>query len=79
MVVDLGSPQSVRRVEVEWNAAGAPSATVEFSRDGVHYRRAGAVRGGGRVSELTCDVLVRYVAVAVRGKAQAGVVRLSVR
>ncbi|WP_233521730.1 discoidin domain-containing protein [Streptomyces triticagri] len=81
MVVDLGSRRPVRQVEAEWNASGAPGATVEFSTDGVRYRRAGSLRGSGRVRELTCDDSVRYVAVAVRGdgRGKAGVVRLSVR
>ncbi|RII15783.1 F5/8 type C domain protein [Streptomyces sp. YIM 130001] len=81
MVVDLGSRRSVRRVEAEWNSGGAPDASVEFSKDGVRYRRAGSLRGGGRVRGLNCDDSVRYVAVTVRGKSpgQAGVVRLSVR
>lgn len=81
MVVDLGARRSVRRVEAEWTTGQAPAAHVEFSEDGVRYRRMGILDGNGRVRGITCTGSPRYVAVAVNGtpQAPAGVVRLSVR
>ncbi|NGO69620.1 discoidin domain-containing protein, partial [Streptomyces boncukensis] len=81
MVVDLGERRAVRRVEAEWTTPWAPAAHVEFSRDGVHYRRAGTLWGLGRVRRLHRAASARYVAVKVHGTphAHARVVRLSVR
>ncbi|MFK4188946.1 discoidin domain-containing protein [Streptomyces sparsogenes] len=80
MVVDLGARREVRRVEVEWSDGQAPAAQVEFSDDGVRYRRVGAPTGRGRVRRLERADSPRYVALAVSGTAQGatGVVRLSV-
>ncbi|AXK35987.1 hypothetical protein DVA86_28665 [Streptomyces armeniacus] len=81
MVVDLGARHPVRTVEAEWTTGSAPAAHVEFSRDGVHYSRAGTLDGNGRVRRLTHTGSARYVALAVHGTphGDAGVVRLSVR
>ncbi|MGW7352065.1 discoidin domain-containing protein [Streptomyces sp. NPDC054784] len=81
MVVDLGARREVRRVEVEWSDGRAPAAHVEFSDDGVRYRRAGTLDGHGRVRSLRRSGAARYVALAVAGApdARTGVVRLSVR
>ncbi|MFG3259958.1 discoidin domain-containing protein [Streptomyces sp. NPDC048172] len=84
MVVDLGERRPVRRVEAEWTTPSAPAAHVEFSKDGVHYRRAGTLDGHGRVRRLRHEAAApsaRYVAVKVHGTppAHARLVRLSVR
>lgn len=80
MVVDLGARREVRRVEVEWSGGRAPDAQVEFSDDGVRYRRVGAPAGRGRVRRLERTGSPRYVALKVSGAAEGatGVVRLSV-
>ncbi|MCX5084408.1 discoidin domain-containing protein [Streptomyces sp. NBC_00401] len=81
MVVDLGARLPVRSVEVSWTAGGAPALGVEVSDDGVDYRSAGRVDGGGRNRELILDTSARYVAVQVDGRlsADARIARLSVR
>lgn len=78
MVVDLGEPRAVRRVEAEWPAGRAPTAYVEFSDDGIRYRRAGALTG--RVGSVRGSGSPRYVALRVSGtpEAHTGLVRLSV-
>ncbi|WP_370664848.1 discoidin domain-containing protein [Streptomyces sp. IBSBF 2507] len=80
MVVDLGAPTEVRWVEAQWSTGAAPAARVEFSTDGVSYRRAGTLDGRGRVRRLTRAGSVRYVAVTVQGAPHAhdGLIRLSV-
>ncbi|MFF0703802.1 discoidin domain-containing protein [Streptomyces tendae] len=80
MVVDLGAPTEVRWVEAQWRTGAAPAARVEFSTDGVSYRRAGTLDGRGRVRRLTRAGSVRYVAVTVQGAPHAheGLIRLSV-
>ncbi|MET8663751.1 discoidin domain-containing protein [Streptomyces tendae] len=80
MVVDLGAPAEVRWVEAQWRTGAAPAARVEFSTDGVSYRRAGTLDGRGRVRRLTRAGSVRYVAVTVEGAPHAheGLIRLSV-
>ncbi|MET7640839.1 discoidin domain-containing protein [Streptomyces sp. NPDC005438] len=81
MVVDLGQRRSVRWVEAEWTSRSAPVAHVEFSRDGVHYQRAGTLGGHGTVRRLTRRGSPRYVALKVHGTphGHTGLVRLSVR
>ncbi|WP_419992521.1 discoidin domain-containing protein [Streptomyces boninensis] len=80
LVVDLGAVREIRTVEAEWSTAGAPSATVEFSQDGIDYRTAGRVSGRGRVRKLDASGSARYVAFRVDGAAGDGeLVRLSVR
>ncbi|MGX1509010.1 discoidin domain-containing protein [Streptomyces collinus] len=80
MVVDLGARTEVRWVEAQWSTGAAPAARVEFSTDGVSYRRAGTLDGRGRVRRLTRAGSVRYVAVTVQGAPHAhdGLIRLSV-
>ncbi|MFD7562608.1 discoidin domain-containing protein [Streptomyces tendae] len=80
MVVDLGAPTEVRWVAAQWRTGAAPAARVEFSTDGVSYRRAGTLDGRGRVRRLTRAGSVRYVAVTVQGAPHAheGLIRLSV-
>ncbi|MET9137271.1 discoidin domain-containing protein [Streptomyces parvulus] len=80
MVVDLGASTEIRRVETEWTSGHAPAAQVEFSTDGVRYRRVGAPSGHGRVRVLAYEGSARYVAVAVQGTPHPheGLVRLSV-
>ncbi|MFB7652659.1 MULTISPECIES: discoidin domain-containing protein [unclassified Streptomyces] len=80
MVVDLGASTEVRRVEAEWRTGAAPAARVEFSTDGVRYRRVGTLTGHGRVRAVAYRGSARYVAVTVDGTPHAheGLVRLSV-
>ncbi len=80
MVVDLGASTEVRRVEAEWTTGSAPAARVEFSTDGVRYRRVGTLTGHGRVRAVAYQGPARYVAVTVDGtpRAHEGLVRLSV-
>ncbi|MFJ9624447.1 discoidin domain-containing protein [Streptomyces sp. NPDC101181] len=80
LVVDLGARREVRRVEAEWSAGRVPALSVEFSDDGVRYRRAGSLTGHGRVRSLRAAGSPRYVALRVAGtpEGRAGVVRLSV-
>ncbi|NEB82481.1 discoidin domain-containing protein, partial [Streptomyces sp. SID14478] len=81
MVVDLGAERTLARVEAEWNHDDAPTARVEFSRDGITYQNGGKVGGRGRTRRLTASASARYVALRVEGKVGHGVrlVRLSVR
>ncbi|MFF0225922.1 discoidin domain-containing protein [Streptomyces sp. NPDC004629] len=80
LVVDLGARRAVRQVEAEWSRKDAPAAYVEFSDDGVHYRRVGTLDGRGRVRRLHRTGSPRYVALAVSGTpdGHTGVARLSV-
>ncbi|MCF2129301.1 discoidin domain-containing protein [Strepomyces sp. STD 3.1] len=81
MVVDLGASTEVRRVEAEWTTGSAPAARVEFSTDGVRYRRVGTLTGHGRVRTVAYRGPARYVAVTVDGtpRSHEGLVRLSVK
>ncbi|NEC20663.1 discoidin domain-containing protein, partial [Streptomyces parvus] len=81
LVVDLGARRAVGRVEAEWSAGRVPGLSVEFSDDGINYRRAGALTGHGRVRSLRATGSPRYVALRVSGtpEGRAGLVRLSVR
>ncbi|MET7413284.1 discoidin domain-containing protein [Streptomyces rubiginosohelvolus] len=81
LVVDLGARRAVGRVEAEWSAGRVPGLSVEFSDDGISYRRAGALTGHGQVRSLRATGSPRYVALRVSGtpEGRGGLVRLSVR
>ncbi|NGN65596.1 discoidin domain-containing protein [Streptomyces sp. A7024] len=81
LVVDLGAERQIRTVEGEWTTAGAPAATVEFSKDGIDYRDAGRLSGRGRTRTLDATGSARYVALRVDGTPDSGakLMRLSVR
>ncbi|GAA2083845.1 discoidin domain-containing protein [Streptomyces albiaxialis] len=72
MVVDLGERRRVRSVETEWTTGSPPSAHVEFSRDGIHYHRAGPLTGHGEVRRLTRPASARYVALKIHGTPRPG-------
>lgn len=80
MVVDLGARRAVQRVEAEWSTGHVPAMSVEFSDDGIRYRRAGALTGRGRERTLRASGSPRYVALRVSGAPErsTGLVRLSV-
>ncbi|MGC5544009.1 discoidin domain-containing protein [Streptomyces griseus] len=81
LVVDLGARRAVGRVEAEWSAGRVPGLSVEFSDDGIRYRRAGSPTGRGPVRSLRATGSPRYVALRVSGtpEGRGGLVRLSVR
>ncbi|GLW96770.1 hypothetical protein Misp02_08570 [Microtetraspora sp. NBRC 16547] len=63
--VDLGSPQSVQRVLLDWETASGRDYDIQVSDDAANWKTAVAVRGkpsGARVDELTfAPVTARYV------------------
>ncbi|MFB9576199.1 discoidin domain-containing protein [Streptomyces yanii] len=63
--VDLGSPQAVQRVLLDWENASGRDYDIEVSDDAANWKTVASVRGkpsGARVDELTFDpVTARYV------------------
>lgn len=62
---DLGSPQTVQRVLLDWEAASGRDYDIQVSDDATSWKTVASVRGkpgGARVDELTFDpVTARYV------------------
>jgi hypothetical protein len=63
--VDLGSPQTVQRVLLDWENASGRDYDIQVSDDAANWKTVTSVRGkpsGARVDELTFDpVTARYV------------------
>ncbi|MFE7711943.1 discoidin domain-containing protein [Streptomyces sp. NPDC057486] len=63
--VDLGSPQAVQRVLLDWENASGRDYDIQVSGDAANWKTVASVRGkpsGARVDELTFDpVTARYV------------------
>ncbi|MEV7238700.1 discoidin domain-containing protein [Streptomyces sp. NPDC051020] len=63
--VDLGSPQTVRRVLLDWENASVRDYDIQVSDDAASWKTVASVRGksaGARVDELTFQpVTARYV------------------
>ncbi|MCX4538796.1 discoidin domain-containing protein (plasmid) [Streptomyces sp. NBC_00841] len=63
--VDLGSPQTVQRVLLDWENASGRDYDIQVSGDAANWKTVASVRGkpsGARVDELTFDpVTARYV------------------
>ncbi|MFE7332002.1 discoidin domain-containing protein [Streptomyces sp. NPDC057565] len=63
--VDLGSPQAVQRVLLDWENASGRDYDIQVSDDAANWKTVASVRGkpsGARVDELTVDpVTARYV------------------
>ncbi|MEU0567415.1 discoidin domain-containing protein [Nonomuraea sp. NPDC005983] len=63
--VDLGSPQTVQRVLLDWETASGRDYDIQVSDDATHWTTAASVRGkpaGARVDELAFDpIKARYV------------------
>ncbi|MER6948251.1 discoidin domain-containing protein [Nonomuraea sp. NPDC000554] len=63
--VDLGTPQTVQRVLLDWETASGRDYDVQVSDDATHWTTAVSVRGkpaGARVDELAFDpIKARYV------------------
>ncbi|KRV46550.1 hypothetical protein AQ490_11735 [Wenjunlia vitaminophila] len=63
--VDLGSPQTVQRVLLDWEGASARDYDIQVSDDAANWRTVASVRdkpAGARVDELTfAPVTARYV------------------
>ncbi|MFB6782901.1 discoidin domain-containing protein [Streptomyces sp. NPDC056352] len=63
--VDLGSPQTVQRVLLDWENASGRDYDIQVSGDATNWKTVASVRGkpsGARVDELTFDpVTARYV------------------
>ncbi|MFJ9030239.1 discoidin domain-containing protein [Streptomyces sp. NPDC102274] len=80
MVVDLGAQLPVGEVRVVWTGGHVPSATVEFSADGLTYEEAGRLRTRRREATLSTEITARYVALDIpsRRPRDARVVSLSV-
>jgi hypothetical protein len=79
MVVDLGKPAAIGTVDLAWDGAAAPGATVSVSDDGLTFHDVGTFAGGRRQGTVEVASTARYVAVTTTWKTgDAGLAALAV-